>query len=630
VKRPAVLLLLFCAAGAAQEGPRPSDVIEALLKEDGLGIADLAIQDRQILRTRESARQFFPEKEPHLLPAVRRALDRPTDVAPVAAEVFAKVAAADGLAPTLQALQVYHREALLAGGWGKPEPIQGLDALVPEVADAVVAIHGGLQLGARHRERALQALTTDEKEHLRRFLPRWLGRSKDAEPEEGEDAKEREALMRCARLWERVDEKELRIGWVAMVTLVANHLPVLKRQTEFKQEIRIDAPAGPILLRGHRNDRGKKNVDAVLVIDFGGDDEYRLPKESEARPVRLLIDLDGDDLYLSRAPFAWGAAVLGLSLHVDAGGDDDYRAPDWSLGCALGGHAALWDRSGRDRYYGGLGVQGVGIFGAGLLLDDGGDDEYAAGLFCQGFGSTAGLGALVDRTGDDSYLAGRDQEDVLRRPGTFITFAQGSGFSHRFGSVETRDGKQRWKLAGQIPGGVGVLLDVTGNDRYEADVFGQGSAYWYSLGVLVDGEGNDRYRATWYGQGVGTHAAVGCVVDRSGDDWYFSRNTSQGCGHDFSAGILHDAAGNDTYRGLALCQGAGNAWSGLGILIDEAGADDYRCSRRCWGFGSQEKQAAPFGFLLDLSGTDRYDGPVAGAKDGARWRQGARGYGVDR
>jgi hypothetical protein len=631
-RRLALLLLVLCTAGQAQEGLGPNDVIEALLREDGLGTADLAIRDRQLLRTREGSRPFFPEKEPHLLPAVRRALDRPTDVAPVAAEVFARVAATDGLAPALQELQVYHREALLAGGWGKPEPLEGLDALQAEVAEAVAAIHGGLALAAHHVRRALQPLSAEEKEHLRHFLPRWLRRSRSAPPQKTpggeEDVEAREALVRCAKLWERVDEKELRMGWVALVTLVTTHLPALKRQPAFRAAIRLDAPAGPILLRGHGNDSGP--VDAALVIDFGGQDEYELPKEPVSRPVRLVIDLGGDDLYLSEAPLAWGAALLGLSLHVDAGGDDDYRAGDWSLGCALGGHAALWDLGGRDRYYGGLGAQGVGLFGTGLLLDDGGDDEYAAGLFCQGFGATAGLGALVDRAGDDSYLAGRDEGDTARRPGTFLTFAQGSGFGHRFGHLEEHEGQQRWKVTGQIPGGVGLLLDVSGDDRYEADVFGQGSAYWYSLGVLVDGDGNDRYRATWYGQGVGTHAAVGCVVDRRGDDWYFSRNTSQGCGHDFSAGILHDLAGNDVYRGVALCQGAGNAWSGLGILIDEAGADDYRCSRRCWGFGSHETQAGPFGFFLDLEGTDRYEGPVEAAHDGARWRQGARGYGIDR
>ena len=65
----------------------PARVVAITPGEDGrigpeaLGPADLAIQDRQLLRARESSREFFPENEPHLLPAVRRALDRPTDVA---------------------------------------------------------------------------------------------------------------------------------------------------------------------------------------------------------------------------------------------------------------------------------------------------------------------------------------------------------------------------------------------------------------------------------------------------------------------------------------------------------------------------------------------------------------------
>ncbi|MHC4547542.1 MAG: hypothetical protein ACYTEZ_02100 [Planctomycetota bacterium] len=634
VRRLAILVLLLCAGGATQEKRAgPVDRIAALLEQDGRKPTDLAIKDKEILRVHERAKEFFPQQEPHLLPAVRAALDRPLEVSALAQRTAAKAAAADDLTLALQEIEVYHRQAVLAGGWGKPATLAGLEALDRDVAAAVNAIHGGLLLAVRHLEQAFSKLDAEDRAHLRRTLPRWIGRTRPEDRERmekgEEDVEERQALQRCAELWTKVDRRELRMGWVALVALVTSNLAALRKQEELNEPLRLESPAGPVLLRGHGNDGG--NVDAVLVIDFGGDDEYRLPADAEARPVRILLDLGGDDLYLAQAPFAWGAALLGVSLHIDLGGDDDYRARDWSLGCALGGHAALWDRAGRDRYYGGLGAQGVGIFGTGVLKDDAGDDEYAAGCFCQGFGSTAGLGALLDRAGNDSYLAGRDEEDVWRRPGTYVTFAQGSGYSHRFGHVWTDEtGKRRWKVTGQIPGGVGLLFDARGNDRYEADVFGQGSAYWYSLGLLVDGDGNDRYRATWYGQGVGTHAAVGCLVDVAGDDWYFSRNTSQGCGHDFSAGILHDLAGDDTYRGVTLCQGAGNAFSGLGVLVDEAGDDGYKCWSRCWGFGSPEPRAAPYGFFLDLGGKNRYEGGAAGTvKRGGRWRQGERGYGVD-
>ena len=36
-----------------------------------------------------------------------------------------------------------------------------------------------------------------------------------------EDVAERQALERCAELWSRVDEKELRMGWVALVSIGA-------------------------------------------------------------------------------------------------------------------------------------------------------------------------------------------------------------------------------------------------------------------------------------------------------------------------------------------------------------------------------------------------------------------------
>ena len=47
-------------------------------------------------------------------------------------------------------------------------------------------------------------------------------------------------------------------------------------------------------------------------------------------------------------------------------------------------------------------------------------------------------------------------------------------------------------------GGVGILCDLKGYDRYIADVYGQGASYWYSTGLLLDAEGDDIYRAYQY------------------------------------------------------------------------------------------------------------------------------------
>jgi len=615
------LALLACAA-CCLGGESPRDPHAILLELGGVTEAELAIKDKEILIAHEERRPFFAEAEPFLLPAVRAALDRPLSISAGARQQAQRAHRAAGLLEAQIALGI-GAGIPAALPPGDPQAFPGFGAVAPVAAAASRA--------ARAVERVYAA--TDVA-FLRDALPRWLSRTTPearAKAQGGdEDVEERTRMLRAAAMLAKVNRFELAAAWAELVATVEAQLPLLRASKGPEKTVTVETPDGPVVLRGAGNDGGA--CDALVLIDWGGDDEYHA---APARAVRVVLDLAGNDLCLSKEPFGWGGALLGLSLHLDVEGDDDYRGGDWSLGCGAGGHGALWDLAGNDRYYGGLGSIGVGLFGTGVLKDDAGDDAYVAGLFCEGFGGSGGVGALIDRAGDDSYLAGRDEEDIWRRVATYVTFAQGSAFGHRFGHIEAdpAGGARRWKMTGQIPGGVGLLFDGGGGDRYDADVFGQGAAYWYSLGLLVDGGGgDDRYRATWYGQGVGTHAAAGCVVDEGGDDGYVSRNTSQGCGHDFSVGILHDLKGNDRYVGMTLCQGAGNAFSGLGILIDEAGDDDYHCGSQAWGFGSREPRrpdAEPWGFFLDLGGSNRYAGIPGIAAGGSRWRQGDRGFGCD-
>ena len=53
-----------------------------------------------------------------------------------------------------------------------------------------------------------------------------------------------------------------------------------------------------------------------------------------------------------------------------------------------------------------------------------------------------------------------------------------------------------------MSGGIGVLRDREGSDRYTAGVFAQGTGYWGGMGLLLDGAGDDRYDARWYVQGA--------------------------------------------------------------------------------------------------------------------------------
>ncbi len=634
--RRVALLALGLALPCLGEKPAPSPraLLGELLRQLDMKEADLAVRDREILRADERFRQHFPEEEPHLLRTVRDALDRPLDL-PARAETLAReVHAARSWNEIQNALGAFfHAPLVPAPALDEPDP--DLSALPPPLAEAVALLYRHVAAFAAAAA-ARDGFPPEQRARLAEVLARWVGRTTPEEMELAkrgeEDAAQREAMMQAAASLPGGKGRVMVPGAGQLVAAIEGILPALRKPSGFVGTLRVETRFGPLVVRGEGNDAG--DADAFLLLDLGGDDEYRLPDAPTDRPVRVLIDCAGNDLYLSKAPYSWGASLLGISILIDCEGDYDYRGGDFSLGCGLGGFGMLWDQSGKDRYYAGLGSQGAGIFGAGLLQDDGGDDEYVAGCFCQGFASTGGFGALLDRSGDDSYLAGRDEPDGWRRPATFITFAQGSAYSHRFGVV-TRDekGEQRFKITGQLPGGAGIVLDGGGDDRYEADVFAQGSAYWYSLGLLVDSSGSDRYRATSYGQGVGTHAAAGCLLDLGGDDWYFSRTTSQGCGHDFSVGILWDRSGDDAYRGVGLCQGAGNAISGLGLLVDESGDDDYRCGSNAWGYGSavdRHPHAAPFGFFLDLGGRNRYAGGAhAQAAPGTRWRQPPRGFGVD-
>lgn len=99
--------------------------------------------------------------------------------------------------------------------------------------------------------------------------------------------------------------------------------------------------------------------------------------------------------------------------------------------------------------------------------------------------------------------------------------------------------------ASAIGGGVAVLIDATGNDRYEAPNFSQGYGQW-GLGLLADLAGNDLFVGGRYSQGASgrdLNAGVGILADVAGDDQY-SAKSGQGFG---LGGILLDVAGRDSY-----------------------------------------------------------------------------------
>jgi hypothetical protein len=359
----------------------------------------------------------------------------------------------------------------------------------------------------------------------------------------------------------------------------------------------------------HRPDRG-------VWIDPGGDDQYDLAPAGRPGEFLLVIDLDGDDLYRGRDSLHRSAGNMGVSLIADLAGDDHYLGSNYAFGSALFGYSHVFDAAGNDYYEGRCASLGFAAFGLGVLQDEAGSDAYSASLLSQGASATWGLGLLLDRAGDDRYLARPTFQDDLRYADRFLNMVQ--GFSTG--------------LAPDYSGGIGILRDQAGHDVYLADIFGQGSGYWYALGLLLDEAGNDRYEAHQYAQGAGVHIAVGAAVDWAGDDHYASKGVSQGCGHDLAFGLLHDRAGNDNYLGTDKVQGSGSA-NGLGVHHDAAGDDHYQSINPGMALGDADmrRDRGSFGFFLDGGGRDRYtrrrDGQAWGVYDGETR---GNGFGLDR
>jgi hypothetical protein len=339
------------------------------------------------------------------------------------------------------------------------------------------------------------------------------------------------------------------------------------------------------------------------VVDAGGDDEYYAT--GLRLGCRMIIDLEGDDLYTGTPQQGPGGALLGVSLIDDRAGDDRYEGDLLSAGAAMYGVSLLVDRDGNDIYVGKEWSLGAACYGAGMILDLGGGDTYLGEFLCQGVGGPRGFGCIVDASGRDLYRANGPEPSAYGTPAVYQAFSQGVGFGFRHYAA----------------GGIGLISDRGGDDRYEAGEFAQGGAYYYALGILHDAAGRDIYYGNRYAQGFAAHQAIGILADDAGDDTYWGMTAaSQGAAWDVSAGLLIDRGGNDSYQADGLAQGAASMQA-IGVLADLGGTDRYAAGGgavqgRSGGntYHYHETGAFSFSVLLDLGGaddwysTDRSDG----------------------
>ena len=363
--------------------------------------------------------------------------------------------------------------------------------------------------------------------------------------------------------------------------------------------------AGDIIIGSIHNDIYELSNCAVL-IEPSGSDIYHFIHSNQQN--FLFLDFAGEDTY--RSENSLFSAKLGFSIGADLSGSDCYLGGDETFSAKLG-YQTFVDESGDDIYRGEMFSLGASIFGSSILIDNSGNDNYTNGEYGEGFASAWAFAMLLDNEGDDNYFSGNIEYHKPLAPNDFRSMGQGMGYG----------------LRPDIGGGVGILKDSSGNDRYSGGVYAQAVGYWYGLGILIDGSGNDFYNAVYYPQGSGIHLAGGLLHDKDGDDSYYSKHgPGQGAGHDFGVGVLIDSAGDDHYsveggNGLGLT-------NSFGLFLDKQGADRYENGVNSnYGYGKGARASASIGLFIDGGGTDYY--PKSTMQDSSCWVQGMYGVALD-
>jgi len=373
------------------------------------------------------------------------------------------------------------------------------------------------------------------------------------------------------------------------------------------ERVDMATPLGRLVIGSPGNDLYTNAC--FLIIDPAGDDAYGGSAASanglQGRPLNVVLDLAGNDRYVDDVLIGPGTALFGVQVTRDHLGNDLYESAYAGQAAGICGVALLEDMSGRDVYRAHAFAQGAGHAGVGILYDRDGEDLYDVGFFGQAYAGVLGIGFLADQHGNDRYISGGRLPNFDNHDWRFNCFSQGFAMGMR-------------PFAG---GGVAALIDMAGSDTYQADIFGQGTAYWYGAGLLLDRAGDDTYNVYHYGQGSGIHLALGLLADGGGDDFYTGYILSQGNAHDYAVGILTDASGTDTYSADHHSQGRA-IFNSFAMLLDRGGNDAYfaRQSDKCQGAGHDGDHRAygSMALLLDLGGRDHYS---CGAKDGATLRR---------
>lgn len=393
---------------------------------------------------------------------------------------------------------------------------------------------------------------------------------------------------------------------------------LLHRETEY----------GDLIIGGPGANR-YTSIQASIIIDVGGNDtfetDYDLGRLGRY-PLRIVIDLHGDDVYSHRQAVGPGAGVFGLGILLDQEGNDLYaqgvdpargRVRQALLSDSLESGIRWVDPA---RLYGGDPPAsldggfsfGAALFGIGFHLDRAGDDTYLVDKWALGAASGPGVGLLSDESGDDWYIAAIQSVGtgfnkgvgILRDAGAGAdryqswgvyrsiytwgeTNAGYEGFGIGAGSGWRSEAGTRWWRRETLStdmqafvGGIGLVSDGGGDDVYFGSTFGMGVGYTAGIGMLVDGSGDDVYvemkgDEDHGGFAEGVHHGTGFLLDRAGNDFY--SGGMAGAGYDLGLGYFIDISGDDYYTDLwkIRFRPAASPIRSLALFLDGGGEDTF-------------------------------------------------------
>ena len=244
--------------------------------------------------------------------------------------------------------------------------------------------------------------------------------------------------------------------------------------------------------------------------------------------------------------------------------------------------AIIIDLGGDDEYRGGAGGTDTTLKFS-VSIDIKGKDVYWSDNSFAIAAGLGGIGVLIDMKGDDHYRS--------------LNHSQGMG-AFGWGILWDYEGDDIYAGHTAVQGagfcGGGLLYDAGGNDRYEAHLYSQAFGFVGGLGVIWDVDGNDSY------------ACTGASVDKIRyADHHVTLSQGFGYGYrpDYSGGVglLVECSGNDSYVSDIFGQGA-SYWFALGAIYDMGGNDNYSSYQYAQGAGVHLSSAG----LVDFNGNDSY------------------------